>query len=131
MRRRYAAKLLFQFRYSNEDSSYSMRTVEERIILIESKSAKSALSEARRLGKSEQFSNHESPEASYHFEFIGIMDLLHLGIETDANQVWYDIRRMKNPMERKDDILPNESELNAIREEAAPVRTKNIKKTSR
>ncbi|MGO4774396.1 hypothetical protein AB4084_02530, partial [Lysobacter sp. 2RAB21] len=50
------------------------------------------------------------------FEFVGVMDLLGLGVECDDDEVWYDIVVRKQPMERAAQLLPDESELSAIRE---------------
>ena len=113
---KYAAKLLFQFRVTdNAGLSNVMRTCEERIVLIHAPSARKALSLAKRRGKSAQHSYKNDAGSTVYFEFVGIMDLLHLGVECDPDEVWYDITQRKLPMERSDEILPKESDLNAIR----------------
>jgi hypothetical protein len=43
--------------------------------------------------------------------------LLHLGLESDPDEVWYEIGTMNQPMERRDQLLPDESNLQAIAEE--------------
>jgi hypothetical protein len=45
------------------------------------------------------------------------MDLLCLGSECEADEVWYEIRERLLPMERRDKLIPKEGELNAIRHE--------------
>ncbi len=50
-----------------------------------------------------------------HFEFVGVMDLLELGLECEPDEVWYDIRDRLLPMERRDRLLPPEHKLNAMR----------------
>ena len=53
-----------------------------------------------------------------YFEFIGVMDLLHLGPECDDDQVWYDIHERLLPMERKLEVIPAESDLLANLDES-------------
>ncbi len=71
----------------------------------------------------------EGTETSYpnYFEFVGITDLLELGIETEPEEVWYDIVTMKQPSERRYKLITNESQLNAILRE----RQKNPKKPNK
>jgi hypothetical protein len=49
------------------------------------------------------------------FEFIGVVDLVHLGLEVERNEVWYGIKEMLLPMERRNKIIPREADLSAIR----------------
>ena len=108
--------MLFQFRADlGEGRSNVMRLCEERIIVILAKEASSALRRAKAYGKKAEI-KFEGTETSYpnHFEFIGITDLLELGIETEPKEVWYDIVTMKQPSERRDKLIPKESQLNAI-----------------
>ena len=44
------------------------------------------------------------------FEFVGIRDLIDLAI-LEEDEVWYDIRTMLSPMERKDRLIPEVEEL--------------------
>ena len=115
--KRYAAKLLFQFRVDRNGDSGKRRVCEERIIVIEAASAASALTKAKRRGKKgeNKYPNHDGHIVC--FEFIGIMDLLHLGIECEADEVWYDIQERLLPMERRGKLVPAEAELHAIRTE--------------
>jgi hypothetical protein len=48
-----------------------------------------------------------------------VLDLLHLGVECEPNEVWYTIRQRVRPMERRSSLIPRSEKLNAIREEAA------------
>ncbi|WP_168174148.1 DUF4288 domain-containing protein [Rhodanobacter sp. C06] len=113
---RFSAKLLFQFRVVNEGRPNVMRLCEERIIVIQAPTARNALALAKRRGKSVMHSYKNDAGSMVHFEFVGIMDLLHLGAECDEDEVWYDIVQRKLPMERAGSILPPENKLNAIRE---------------
>ncbi len=92
-----------------------MRLCEERIIVIRAAGARRALAMAKRRGKAAQHSYKNDVGGTVHFEFVGLMDLLHLGGECEEDEVWYTITQRKLPMERASAILPPESELNAIR----------------
>ena len=92
-----------------------MRICEERIVLINAPNARKALSLAKRRGKDAQHKYKNDVGSTVNFEFVGVMDLLHLGVECDQDEVWYNITQRKLPMERAAEILPQENELNAIR----------------
>ena len=110
---RYAAKLLFQYKFDGDEPG-TMRTVEEKIIIFSCMSAEEAFvsANARGIGDQRRFVNDEGTPG--HFEFVGIVDLMHLGIETDEDEVWYDIRKMKDPMSRKELLLPEKKKLSAF-----------------
>ncbi|MCE5269419.1 MAG: DUF4288 domain-containing protein [Planctomycetaceae bacterium] len=112
---RYAAKLLFQFRVVVNGDSGKRRLCEERIVILNARSAKSALTKAQREGKRAEHHYENSERNPVFFEFVGVMELLHLGSECDRNEVWYDLRECLSPMERRHLMIPPESELNAIR----------------
>ncbi|MFT3898069.1 MAG: DUF4288 domain-containing protein [Thermomonas sp.] len=112
---RFAAKLLFQFRVMIGDDPGKRRLCEERIVLIEAASAKAALAEAKRIGKKARQKYKNTDGNDVYFEFVGILDLMHLGVECEPNEVWYDIKEMPTPMERAGKILPKEKDLSAIR----------------
>ncbi len=116
---KYAAKLMFQFRVAADGKSGKLRYVEERIVLLEAASARGALQKARRKGKSAQFQYENSDNNMVHFEFIGIRDLIDL-YPCEEDEVWYDIRKMVCPMERRDALIPDEKDLDAIRNENRP-----------
>ena len=113
---RFSVKLLFQFRVESLGASNVMRLCEERIILLNAKSGRSALVAAKRRGKASEHSYKNDAGATVHFEFVGVLDLLHLGVECEADEVWYNITQRKLPKERASKILPSESSLSAIRE---------------
>ena len=48
------------------------------------------------------------------FEFVGVTDLLKLGLECEADEVWYDIVQKLKPMERRRELIPPPERLNAI-----------------
>jgi len=115
--KRYSAMLLFQFRVDLGEDSGKRRICEERIVLIEARSAKSALAKAKRKGQRAKYDYENDEGNRVYFEFIGVMDLLCLGGECDADEVWYDIYERLSPMERRDVFIPPENELNAFRNE--------------
>jgi len=115
---RYSAKLLFQFRVDLGEESGKRRLCEERIIVLDARSAKSALEQAKRKGKKAQCSCKNPDGNPVHFEFVGVMDLLRLGVECDPDEVWYEVRERLLPMERRHVLIPPEDGLNAIRHDA-------------
>jgi Domain of unknown function (DUF4288) len=102
---RFAAKLLFQFRV-HIDGDSGKRLCEERIINFSARSPREALHWAKRRGKKGEHSYKNSDGNTVSFEFVGIMDLISLGIEAEADEVWYDIRERLLPMERRHKIIP-------------------------
>lgn len=113
---RYAAKLLFQYRFQNE-SSNPVRTVEERIIVIHAVDAACAFDEAKIKGKEATYSFYNSDKKKCFFEFVGCLELIHLGMEVNDDEVWYSIKRMRNPTARKRDLIPSRGNLSAFKYE--------------
>ena len=103
---RFAAKLLFQFRVDVGGDPGKRRLCEERIINFSARSSREALHKAKRRGKKGEHSYKNSDGNTVSFEFIGIMDLMSLGVEAEADEVWYDIRERLLPMERRKRIIP-------------------------
>jgi hypothetical protein len=116
--KRYSAKLLFQFRVVVNGASGKRRHCEEQIVLISARNAKDALSKAKRRGEKSQFDYLNDGGNSVYFEFIGVTDLLELGNECEPDEVWYDIFKLLLPSERRDKLIPLETELSAIKIEA-------------
>ena len=114
----YAAKLLFEFRVIVDGVPGARRLCEERLILLQAPRAREALHEAKRQARRSQHRYRNSDNSPVLFQFVGVMDLLHLGVECEPNEVWYSIGERMRPMERRQEILPKESELQALREEA-------------
>jgi hypothetical protein len=103
---RYAAKLLFQYRVDIAGDPGKRRLCEERIINFTARSASEALRTAKRRGKKGEHAYENCDGNKVAFEFVGIMDLMSLGSEADADEVWYDIRERVLPMERRSKIIP-------------------------
>lgn len=114
---RYAAKLLFQFRVDLGSETGKRRRCEERIVIIHAPSAQRALKGAKQKGRRYEFNYKNSDGNQVFFEFVGILDLIHLGRECEADEVWYDIVERVSPMERREKIVPPEEQLCALRVE--------------
>ena len=115
---RYAAKLLFQFRVTVDGDDGIMRTCEERIVVLRATHAREALARAKRHGRKAQHRYRNGDGHRVAFEFVDVMELLHLGAECDEDEVWCTVTSRKQPMERAASILPDESALTAIRNES-------------
>ncbi len=108
---RYAALLLFQFRVVVAGRPNKRRLVERRIVLFRAIDAPQALRKAKSYGRTcehDYTNGHGNP---VYFEFVGVLDLLHLGVECDDNEVWYEIAEMVEPMERRSTLLLPDEEL--------------------
>ena len=114
---RYAAKLLFQFRVVVDGHDNVMRDCEERIVVLRAPSAREALHRVKRYGQLESCTWRNDKDDPVHFEFVGVLDLQHLGSEAEEQEVWYDIVVRKTPMERAERLLPPEDRLSALRNE--------------
>ena len=116
---RYSALLLFEFLVTYSGVPGIRRLCEERLVVFTALSARRALAEARRYGRHAQlrYTNPEGGKVA--FRFVGVLDLLHLGVECGPEEVWYAIREYVRPMERRHQILPPEHALSAIRQERA------------
>jgi hypothetical protein len=121
---RYSAKLLFQFRVTQNGDSGKRRRCEERIITINAPSARDALVKAKRSGLKSQHQYKNGHGNPVRFEFIGVVELLHLGAECAADEVWYDITERLQPSERRCEFIPPESKLNAMALESRGPRRK-------
>jgi hypothetical protein len=108
---RYAAKLLFQFRVVVDGKSGVMRTCEERIINFMSSSPAEAMRHASKAGTEAEFSYLNDEKNRVKFEFVGILDIMDLSPSDERETVFYSIRTMRTPMERKSKLLPSRTKL--------------------
>ena len=115
--RRYAAMLLFQFRVVTAGASNKRRLCEKRLILLTAPDDKAALRAAKRRGREAQHNYLNGDGGRVRFEFVGVLDLLHLGVECEPDEVYYQLLRLHEPMERRGELLPPESRLQGIAEE--------------
>ena len=113
---RYSARLLFQFRVVVDGDAGKRRLCEERIITFTATHARAALREAKKRGRAARHSYKNSYGSPVHFEFVGVLELLCLDPECEADEVWYHIVERVTPMERRATLIPPESELSAIRQ---------------
>jgi hypothetical protein len=112
----YAAMLLFQWRTTKAVTV--RRSCEKRIINFRSRNARTAWTKATRHGRDAEYKwGLNEKGKAVHFEFIGILDLLELGVECGPDEVWYDVVEMVKPMERRRKLIPPKSRLNALRNE--------------
>ncbi|MEN6626024.1 MAG: DUF4288 domain-containing protein [Candidatus Sumerlaeia bacterium] len=102
--KRFSAKLLFAYRC--EDFEQSIRLCEERIVTFNARSPRHALQVARSKGRKARLKYKNDAGGQVYFEFIGIMDMVELFCEPD--EVWYDIRRRRVPLER---LIPTDDHL--------------------
>jgi hypothetical protein len=108
---RYAAKLLFQFHIAAKGDQWKRRLCEERIINFRSRSPRDALKVAKLRGKRGEHSYTNADGNKVSFQFVGVLDLMSLGIECDVDEVWYEIRERLLPMERRARMVPGDREL--------------------
>ena len=113
--KRFAAKLLFQFRVEVDGDSGKRRLCEERIILFNATASQIAVFEARRRGRKAQHKYKNNEGWLVYFEFVGILELLCLDPACEADEVWYDITQRLLPMENRQKLIPSVSKLNAVR----------------
>ena len=113
--KKYSAKLLFQYCDKvNKKPTRKKRLCEERIITFNARSAKHALSIAKKKGHSAQYDSKTIYNTTLYFEFIGVLELLCLDYKCEEGEVWYEHRVILEPMERKTRLIPPENELEAI-----------------
>lgn len=115
MIKRYSAKLLFQFKVVINNNFGKRRVCEERIIVFYCETPELAFVEMNKRGKQEEFDYINNDGNPVFFEFIGIQDLLELGVETREDEVWYDIKEYLMPMERKNKLIPNKNKLSVFK----------------
>lgn len=111
---RYAAKILMQYRPLGPKAG-KYRTCEERITLVTASTPDQALSLAKKSAKATETRIAYADGESVAIEFVGILQLIHLGPECEADQVWYEMKVMKQPMERKRDLVPKRKDLAAFK----------------
>ena len=109
---KYAVKLLFQFRIDSLNIC-KMRTSEEKIILfqISSKNSNDIFKIIKKRALQDEFNYLNDDKNIVYYEYVGIIDICHLGMEVDSDVVWYDIKTLLTPMERKNRILPTLKQL--------------------
>lgn len=125
----YSVKLLFQWRRVVGRRSGKVRTCEERIVTFKARNAEDAWRKGNRLGKDGEFDYANSLGGTTQFEFIGIMEMLQLGLEIHPGEVWWDIVDRLKPSERRSRFIPPKERLQAFRNQPqarprAPIKKK-------
>lgn len=115
--KKYAAKLFFQFYLDLKKCNPKRRLTVSSIVVLDASTAKEAYKKAEKKGFEKQYDYVNDEGNSVFFQFIGIEDLLHLGLEADEDEVWYDIKERLLPMERKDRFIPSIEQLSAFKNE--------------
>lgn len=111
---RYSAKILLQYRVGPAEES-SFRTCEERIITFHGRSSQEAYDIAMKKGMASQCSYVNDNDMDVHIEFIGVIDLMELGEECEDGDVWYEIKTMLRPKERRSKIIPRRESLSIFK----------------
>src|SRR5262245_49123251 len=78
---RFAAKLLFQYRVTSQGQSNRRRLCERRIIMITALRPEAAFAKAESAGQQGEHQYRNSDGNDVHIEFIGVLELIHLGLE--------------------------------------------------
>ena len=111
----FSAKLLFQFRVVVSRKNNSRRLCEERIVSFKAQSTEDAWNTANNFGRAGEHKYRNHAGNTVNFEFIGIIELLHLGVEMSGPQeVWYDLVERVKPSERKSTFIPRKRDLQAF-----------------
>jgi hypothetical protein len=108
--KRFAAKLLFQYQGIGRRLTATRRICEERIVHFRARNATEAFRIANQRGRVAT-NRYEGT----HIAFIGILELLCLGIECDKDEVWYEIVERVRPLERRKRLIPPKHKLCAFR----------------
>ncbi len=111
----YAAKLLFQWRVIAGRKQYKRRVCEERVILMRARNPREALKRAKQYGATECYTDHREGRKIF-FEFIGVVDMDDMATEfaDGPAEVWYELREMLQPKERRGRLLVPERHMRAF-----------------
>lgn len=123
----FTALLLFQYHFVPHKGKKSlMRLCERTMFTFKARNARDALRHAKHLGKIRSFKFGEPDKygnvysrcvgGDMFFEFVGVLDLVELVGEPERSEgeVWYDMPRIKAPMERAKKLIPDERSLRAF-----------------
>jgi hypothetical protein len=101
---RYAVKLLFDWNPDPVTGSRVMRLSEERIIVFTARSARAAVERAKRLGRQGELQY----DGGLRLRFVGVLQLMELGVECEEGEVWWEFRRRRRAKERARALVPAE-----------------------
>ncbi|MDD2468396.1 MAG: hypothetical protein PHI97_30825 [Desulfobulbus sp.] len=123
--KQYSAKLLFQWRPVRNGNIRKRRVCEVRIVTYQAAGAVLALKKAKKIGKDEQYIEKKA-DGEIGFEFVGVMELKDISTGFSEGEVWSELVEMVKPMERQKQLIPDESELDAMRK-IAPTKRGRLK----
>ena len=109
--RRFAAKLLFQFRPSRRAEGSTIALCEERIVTFSAVSPRAALGKAKQIARRASHSFPVVGGGRVQFEPVGIMELMELGVETEPGEVWWDLYRRRVRGRQRSRLVPPERSL--------------------
>ena|SRR5438093_597602 len=112
--RRFAAKLLFQFRPSRRSERSDTALCEERIVTFGAASSRAALAKAKQIARRATHSFRVVGGGRVNFEPVGIMELMELGVEAEPGEVWWDLYRRKLSTQRRSSLVPPERSLRIL-----------------
>ena len=104
---RYAVKLLFDWNPDPVTGRRVMRLSEERIIVFTARSARAAVKRAKRLGRQGELRYG----GGLRLRFVGVLQLMELGVECGEGEVWWEFRRRRRAKERATALVPAEKAL--------------------
>jgi len=99
---RYAAKLLFDWNPDPITGGRVMRLSEERIVVFAARSPRASVEKAKRLGRQAEVRY----DSGHRLRFVGVLQLMELGAECAAGEVWWELRRRRRAKERARTLLP-------------------------
>lgn len=123
---RYAVKLLFDWNPDPITGSRVMRLSEERIIVFTARSARAALQRGKRLGRQGELRY----DGGLRLRFVGVLQLMELGVECAEGEVWWEFRRRRRAKKRARELIPAEKRL-YIFADGQHARSRVARKTSR
>ena len=91
-----------------------MALCEERIVTFSAGSPRAALAKAKQIARRASHSYRVVGGGRVHFELVGIMELMELGVETVPGEVWWDLYHRKLPRQRRAKLVPPERRLRVL-----------------
>lgn len=111
----FAAKLLFQYRVNVKGHYAKRKLCEERIVHVKASTARQALASVKKIARSAEHKYVNNEGNPVHFQFVGIIDLIYLHEKYYPEEVWYELKGLLNPMQRRAKFVRADNELTAIR----------------
>ena len=81
-----------------------MRLSEERIVVFPARSPRASVERAKRLGRQAELRY----DSGHRLRFVGILQLMELGVECAPGEVWWEFRRRRRARERARTLVPAE-----------------------